>query len=330
MDKLTTIDKILKIVIEIMDIKSQINEEDNLFFLGLDSMNAVKLIVRLEEEFDIEIPDNDLIIEKFDSVHKIYEYVILHLNKKNVSTTNRLEIKDNDIDYKKVAVITGANRGIGFGIAKVLYRNGYVVVALNRTFSNVEWYDEIKCDLKSDDDINSAINKVVNEYGHIDILINNAGIRRFSRIDKISNADWEESIQTNLTAPLKLIQKSIKYLTKVDGMIIFIGSSAAEYAIEGGVAYSCSKAALQTMAEVAIRDLRYEGIRVSCISLGAVELENEMVLVEDDWKIQPNDVGQLIIMLTELPKRLMPAYIDLRPSKPKRAANLGIERLQYL
>ena len=124
-------------------------------------------------------------------------------------------------------------------------------------------------------------------YPQVHLLINNAGVRHFERVDKMNVDDWEESIRVNLTAPFVLQKGLVKPLVKADGHVFYIGSSAASNYFESGAAYSSSKLALNALSESSIMDLRYEGIRFTYISVGATSLEN----YEEEWKLQPEDIG---------------------------------------
>jgi NAD(P)-dependent dehydrogenase (short-subunit alcohol dehydrogenase family) len=227
----------------------------------------------------------------------------------------------------KIVVITGANRGIGYGIAKSFADKNYKVIALNRTLCDEDWLEEIKCNLTRKDEVNQAIESVLDKYSRIDILVINAGIRRFAPIGEISDEDWEQSVTTNLTSPLWIIRKTVDPLSKYQGMLIFVGSQAAEYSFEEGVAYSSTKAAFHAMSKIAIEDLRYKGIRVCYLSLGAVANRPKE---NDHWKMHPSDVGQLLVSLSELPVRVMPSYVELRPSTPLKMPIAGMQTLQHI
>ena len=310
--------RIEKIIYGIIGKDLNLDENDSLLIFGLDSMTMLRLIIELEEEFCIEIEDDDLDMKNFETIDKIKKFILKkckRINEKSMS--------------EKIVVITGANRGIGYGIAKVLCEKGYRVIALNKTSYKCEYYHEIICDLNLEGDIINAANNISNSYGRVDILVNNAGIRKFSRIDRIALSDWDLSFRTNLTAPLLLAQKLIKPLVRAEGIIIFIGSSAAANPIEGGVAYCCTKTALQMLAEVCIQDLRYEGVRACCLSLGATNV-NSKDYPSEDWKINAEDIGDMISFLSNFSHKVMPAYIDLRPSYPKKSDIVGLEKLQYI
>ncbi len=227
----------------------------------------------------------------------------------------------------KVVVITGANRGLGLGIARIFHQSGWIVVGLNRTFCKEDWMKEIYCDVSNLSSIQKAIDQVIDLYQRIDIVVCNAGVRYFSPIHLISQEEWEESIKVNMSGPLYLIKSTFDHLSKSKGILFFIGSHAGEYPFETGVAYSSTKAGLHAMVKVAIQDLRYHDIRACCLSLGAI---SNIPLPDDEWKIAPEDVGELIVFLSKLHPRVLPAYVEMRPSKPNRSPITGLDRLQYI
>ena len=145
--------KIKEIVNEILDMDIDIKEDENLALYGVDSMGTMKLIVRLEQVFGISIDEGDLLLENFDNINKICSLV-----DELVVESARIEgnmINSNE-KRKKIAIVTGANRGIGYGIAKELYNAGYHVIALNRTLNNEDWLEEIKCDIRNANEISCA------------------------------------------------------------------------------------------------------------------------------------------------------------------------------
>lgn len=310
--------EIRNIIFNIIGEAVEMEDDDDLAIYGIDSMLTIRLIVELEERFNITIPEESLLLSEFNTIDSIYRY----LSKSKCRYNNSYDRDD------KVAVVTGANRGIGYGIAYALYQEGYTVVSLNRTCIGVDWMKEIQCDLKNIDEIRESISFIEELYDGIDLLVNNAGIREFARADRLTEKQWEESLLTNFIAPMNLTCIALKRLVKRKGLVVFIGSSAYNHTFEGGAAYSCSKAALHTLSESLIKDFRYEDIRLCYISLGATEIDNDKF--DSTWKIKPSDVGQLICLIGKLPSNVMPAFIDLRPSKPLRSEEVGLERLQVI
>lgn len=318
MDKKIRIREIIgRIIGEVFD-SNKVNDDDDLLLFGLDSMGAVSLMVQIEDEYNIEIPDEDIDINKFNTINKIIEFIS--------KTSSNYEPRLTSDAYEKIAIVTGANRGIGKGIARKLYKHGYHVISLSRHSISEDWCEEIVCDLTNKSDIEEAINCITKKYSHINVLVNNAGTRYFDRVDRIDSESWEEALSVNLTAPLLLQKGLIKQLVKANGNVLYIGSSAAENYFEGGASYSSSKLALKALSESSILDLRYEGIKFTYISTGATTIEN----YEENWKITPSDIGEVILNVCELPDRVMMPYIDIRPSKPLRSTNKGLDRLQYI
>ena len=118
----------------------------------------------------------------------------------------------------KTALITGCNRGLGEGIRNVLLKNGYKVFGLNRTVNNckIEKYVEIECDISSSENIEKIKNQVDEK---IDLLVINAGIRRFNKIENMKREDWEASINTNLNGAFYILNIFIENVKKAKGDI---------------------------------------------------------------------------------------------------------------
>lgn len=166
----------------------------------------------------------------------------------------------------KTALITGCNRGLGAGIREVLLKEGYHVIGLNKTLSNekLENYTEIECDISKIENIVAIKEKVVEE---IDLLVINAGIRRFEKIENMLIEDWENSVNTNLNGAFYVLNTWIENIKKAKGDIIIIGSHSEKYTFEEGGAYCSTKLALRGLTECLREELRYEDIRVSYLSL---------------------------------------------------------------
>lgn len=166
----------------------------------------------------------------------------------------------------KTALITGCNRGLGAGIRDVLLKEGYDVIGLNRTLSNekIENYIEIECDISRPENIQSIKEKIKDE---IDVLVVNAGIRRFEKIENMQIKDWQDSVNTNLNGAFYVLNVFIENVKKAKGDIVIIGSHSEKYTFEEGGAYCSTKIALRGLAECIREELRYEDIRVSYLSL---------------------------------------------------------------
>ena len=166
----------------------------------------------------------------------------------------------------KTALITGCNRGLGAGIRDILLNEGYSVIGLNRTIidEKIENYTEIECDISKSENIKIAKSKIKQQ---IDILIINAGIRRFEKIENMSIKNWEDSVNTNLNGAFYVLNEFIENVKKAKGDIVIIGSHSEKYTFEEGGAYCSTKLALRGLTECLREELRHEDIRVSYLSL---------------------------------------------------------------
>lgn len=227
----------------------------------------------------------------------------------------------------KTALITGCNRGLGAGIRDILLENGYKVIGLNRTMSEFKSknFQEIKCDISKSDEIKKVKNSITE---NIDLLIINAGIRRFKKLEDMSDEDWEDSVNINLNGAFYVLNSFISNVKKAKGDIIIVGSHSEKYTFGEGSAYCSTKLALRGMTECLMEELRYDDIRVSYLSLGSIKNRDHGIY--EEWKLMPEEVGKAIVNVIDLPKKVYIPYLDIRPLKPLKDDRKGIEKLQYV
>ncbi len=229
----------------------------------------------------------------------------------------------------KVAYITGGSKGIGLGIAKILLDNGMKVAISSRTIASAKQaaaqlsiHDNKILPLESD--VSSlaseikAVKTITNYFGKLDVLIANAGVGHFAAIDDLSEENWHETIDTNLTGVFHSVKACIDPLKKSEGYIITIASLAGTNFFENGAAYNASKFGLVGFTQAVMLDLRKYGIKVSTIMPGSVAtyFNNHVPSDADAWKIQPEDIGQLVADILQMNPRTLPSKIEVRPSKP--------------
>ena len=227
----------------------------------------------------------------------------------------------------KTTLITGCNRGLGEGIRNILLKQGYTVIGLNRTLSNqkLKNYIEVKCDISNSKNIEKAKEKINKK---IDLLIINAGIRRFEKIENMKKQDWEDSVNINLNGAFYTLKSFIENVKNAKGDIIIIGSHSEKYTFEEGGAYCSTKLALRGLAECLREELRYEDVRVSYLSLGSIKNRDHNIY--EEWKLMPEEVGMTILNIINLPKKILIPYLDIRPLQPLKDEKKGIEKLQYV
>ncbi len=232
----------------------------------------------------------------------------------------------------RTAVITGCNRGLGSGIRDVLLKNNFKVYGLNRTETYEPCedlvdgvnYETVKVDVSSYDEVKNKCLWIPDE---IDLLVLNAGIRRFSEIDKMNVNDWNDSVNTNLNGVFYVTRELLPKVIRAKGDIVVIGSHSEKYTFEMGSAYCSTKGALKEFSEVLMQEVRYKDVRVSYLSLGSIK--NRDHGINEEWKLKPTEVGEAVYQLHMLPKNIMIPYLDVRPIKPLKDERPGIEKLQY-
>ena len=150
------------------------------------------------------------------------------------------------------------------------------------------------------------------------MLVANAGVGHFAPIDSMNEKDWKETIDTNLTGVFNSVKASIDALKKSKGYIITIASLAGTNFSENGAAYNASKFGVVGFTQAIMLDLRKYGIKVTTIMPGSVAtyFNDHHPSDADAWKIQPEDIGQMVADLLHLHPRVLPSKIEVRPSIP--------------
>jgi NAD(P)-dependent dehydrogenase (short-subunit alcohol dehydrogenase family) len=162
------------------------------------------------------------------------------------------------------------------------------------------------------------VKAVIDHFGQVDVLVANAGVGHFAPIDTMSEKDWKETIDTNLTGVFNTVKAGVEALKKSKGYIITIASLAGTNFFENGAAYNASKFGLVGFTQAIMLDLRKYGIKVTTIMPGSVAtyFNDHRPNEADAWKIQPEDIGQMILDLLHMHPRTLPSKIEVRPSIP--------------
>jgi NAD(P)-dependent dehydrogenase (short-subunit alcohol dehydrogenase family) len=164
------------------------------------------------------------------------------------------------------------------------------------------------------------IESTVAAFGRLDVLVNNAGIGEFGPVADMRPEVWDDIIQTNLSGAFYCTHEAIPELRKAgNSWIINIGSLAGKNPFAGGAAYNASKFGLLGFSEALMLDVRYDGIRVSCVMPGSVATEfSGRDATAEDWRIAPEDVARVVMDLLAFPERSLPSRVEIRPTKPPR------------
>jgi NADP-dependent 3-hydroxy acid dehydrogenase YdfG len=228
----------------------------------------------------------------------------------------------------KVAYITGGSKGIGYGIAKAMIDNGMKVAITSRHLEEAQKAAKsltnddskvlaLQSDVSSMENEKNSVQKIIEKFGQLDVLIANAGVGHFAPIDSLSEEDWKNTLDTNLTGVFNSVKSSVEELKKSKGYIITVASLAGTNFFENGAAYNASKFGLVGFTQAIMLDLRKHDVKVTTIMPGSVATYfNDHTPNEgDSWKIQPEDIGQMVIDLLKMPQRTLPSKIEVRPSK---------------
>lgn len=228
----------------------------------------------------------------------------------------------------KTALITGGSKGIGYGVAETLLKMGYKVAITSRSLSSAEDAAKklsahgealgLEADVRDFRSQENAVKKLMDQWGQLDVLVANAGIGNFGSVDELSIEDWNDTIDTNLTGVFYSIKATVDALKKTEGYIITISSLAGTNFFAGGAAYNASKFGVTGFTQAVMLDLREKGIKVSTIMPGSVatHFNDNEPSDKDAWKIQSEDIGELVGDLLKMNPRTLPSKIEVRPSRP--------------
>ncbi|MCF0070556.1 SDR family oxidoreductase [Dyadobacter sp. CY261] len=234
-------------------------------------------------------------------------------------------------ETKKTALITGGSKGIGYGIAEALIRDGIYVAITSRSQENADEAAQalnqirdgsavgIASDVRNLASQEKAVQTVIEKWGRLDYFIANAGVGHFAPIQELSAELWQETIDINLTGVFFSAKASIAALTESKGYFINIASLAGTNFFANGTAYNASKFGLVGFSQAMMLDVRNAGVKVTTIMPGSVatEFNNHEPSDKDAWKIQPEDIGQIVSDLIKMPARTLPSKIEVRPTTPK-------------
>ena len=230
----------------------------------------------------------------------------------------------------KTAYITGGSKGIGLGVAKAMLAKGMNVAITGRNRESLNVAIEvlnkvgngeilaIESDVRDYESEKNAIGQVLKKWGTLDVVIANAGVGKFASIEDMSLEDWNSVIDINLTGVFHTVKASIPSMRESKGYIITIASLAGTNFFKKGSAYNASKFGLVGFTQAIMMDLRQYGVRVTTIMPGSVAtyFNGHVPSNEDSWKIQPEDIGQMIVDLLKMNPRTLPSKIEIRPSIP--------------
>lgn len=223
----------------------------------------------------------------------------------------------------KVAVVTGASKGIGAGIAKALAAEGAAVVVnyasskegADRVVAEIEQKGgkaiAIQGDVAKESDVQRIFADTVKAFRRVDVLVNNAGVYQFAPLENITEQQFHTQFNTNVLGVILATREAAKYFDGSGGNVINIGSVASESAPPATAVYSATKGAVDALTRVLAKELGPKKIRVNSINPGMVETEGVHAagLIGSDFQKQgeaqtplgrigqPEDIGPIAVFL---------------------------------
>jgi len=232
---------------------------------------------------------------------------------------------------EKVAIVTGATKGIGRAIAESLLKEGAKVAICSRTAAHVHHtVAELNhsytgriigqaADVGDASQVAAFFQYVENQFGSPDVLVNNSGLGIFGSVGDLSIEQWQTVLRTNLDGVFYCSREAISRMKqKGGGFIVNISSLAGKNPFAGGGAYNASKFGLNGFSEAMMLDHRNDNIRVSYVMPGSVDTEFNNHSTGASWKIAPEDIAEIVLSILKLPERTLVSRVEVRPSRPQK------------
>lgn len=185
----------------------------------------------------------------------------------------------------RVAVVTGASRGIGAAIAEMLRDAGYRVAGFSSSGKAPEGVLAVACDITDAAAVDGAFSQVEAEFGPVEVLVANAGVTRDTLLMRMSDDDWDQVIDVNLSGTYRVVRRAVRGMVKQRfGRIVAISSVVAMLGSAGQVNYASSKAGLIGMARSVTREVGGRGITFNVVTPGFIQTAMTEVLDEATQK----------------------------------------------
>ncbi len=227
----------------------------------------------------------------------------------------------------KTAIVTGASRGLGRVFARQLVERGTQVYGLARSTDRLEavrdelgaTFHPITCDVREDAEVRHAVRSVADRAGRIDVLINNAGLGRYAPVDEMHPDDWDVQMETNLRGVFLCTRAVVPAMRRQNeasgfgGHIVNIASIAGLVSNPEMSAYNASKSGVRGFSKAIMKELREDGIKVSCVYPGSVDTSFGE---GPSHAMQPEDVAATVLHLLQTPENYLISEVVMRPLRP--------------
>lgn len=230
----------------------------------------------------------------------------------------------------KIAIVTGASSGIGAEFSKALVQKGATVYGLARRLEKLQnLHDElgerfipVQQDITNHKEVAAWVDDTFSS-GHLpDVLVNNAGLGLFGNVDDLSIEDWETMMKTNLSGTFYITRKVVPWMKENESVchIVNISSIAGKIGNPQISGYNATKFGITGFSEALFKELRYDGIKVSCLHPGSIAtgfFERTGGNEAHPNMMMPPDVAKVLIDVIETPDNFLISDVTMRPLNPK-------------
>lgn len=233
--------------------------------------------------------------------------------------------------HGKVALVTGASRGIGRAIALALAEEGADIAAAARTELQLqEVVGEVKergrrglairADMAHEEDVRAMVKSTADQFGGIDILVNNAGFGRFHPVAEFPTAEWDAMFAVNLRGMFLATREALPHLRRRgESAVVNIASLAGKNFFASGSGYAATKWGVLAFSKCLMLEERENGVRVIAVCPGSVDthfFDDLSMSPNRDRIVKPEDVADIIVAALRLPQRAMVSELEIRPTNP--------------
>lgn len=230
----------------------------------------------------------------------------------------------------KKAIVTGASSGLGSAIAKALILKGATVygiarnsIALNAIRETVgDAFIPVPLDISDETNVSNWISETFSSNHLPDILINNAGVGSFGKIDETPTNEWLNMININLNGLYFITSKVVPFLKKNENTthIVNIGSILGSMGREEGSAYCATKYGVTGFSDALFKELRFFNIKVTCLNPGSIETDffKTSGIDKHSNMLHPSDIADTIVHVLETPDNMLINELTIRPLHPKK------------
>ena len=233
----------------------------------------------------------------------------------------------------KVVVVTGASSGLGRFFSEALIGKGAQVYGLARSEDKLkalrdrwgEAFHPITCDVREEAQVTQAFEQIEQDAGRIDVLINNAGLGKFGPVDELSREAWDVQVDTNLTGVFLCTRATIPLMKKQNadtgfgGHIVNIASIAGLIGNPRLGAYNATKFGLRGFSEALMKEVREDGIKVSCIYPGSIDTSFGQTAGSSGSPnpMTPEDITATVLHVLETDDNYLISEVVMRPLRPR-------------